>query len=349
MGRFPVLSIVIMSTTVFVSGANGFIAQHIIKQLIEKNYKVVGSVRSNEKGDQLVARFGDGFQYEIVSDMSKSGSFDEVLKKHPEVTVFLHTASPFHFNATDVEKDMYYPAIEGTLNALKAVDKYGPQVKNVVVTSSFTALIDLNREADPTLTYTEENWNPMSREEGAQNAFLGYFVSKKLAEKAAWDYVEQTKPHYLFNTVNPTYVYGPQAFDADVKETLNTSSEFINMALKLKPDDEIPGYTGPFIDVRDVAKAHLVAFENKEADHKRLVLASSRFVFQDFLDIIHKHFLEKAKAKQLPLGNSGAGKEVIAKAAKLNFAETERVLGFKYIDLETCVVDSVKQIFDSGF
>jgi NADPH-dependent methylglyoxal reductase len=348
MGCLPALSPVNMSTTVFVSGANGFIAQHIVKQLIQKNYKVVGSVRSNEKGDQLVARFGDAFQYEIVSDIAKSDAFDEALKKHPEVTVFLHTASPFHFNATDVEKDLYVPAIEGTLNALKAVDKYGPQVKNVVVTSSFTALIDLSREADPTLTYTEESWNPTSREEGTQNAFLGYFVSKKLAEKAAWDYVEQTKPHYLFNTVNPPYVFGPQAFDADIKETLNTSSEVINLALKLKPDDEIPGQAGPFIDVRDVAKAHLVAFENKEAAHKRLVLASGRFVFQDVLDIIHKDFPEKAKAKQLPVGNPGSSKEVIANAAKLNFAETDRVLGFKYIDFETCVVDSVKQIFDAG-
>lgn len=37
------------STTVFVSGASGFIAQTLVKQLIEKGYKVVGTVRSNEK------------------------------------------------------------------------------------------------------------------------------------------------------------------------------------------------------------------------------------------------------------------------------------------------------------
>ena len=37
------------STSVFVSGASGYIAQELVKQLIQKNYKVVGTVRSNEK------------------------------------------------------------------------------------------------------------------------------------------------------------------------------------------------------------------------------------------------------------------------------------------------------------
>ena len=41
------------STTVFVSGANGFIAQHVVKQLLNKGYSVVGTVRSAAKGDSL--------------------------------------------------------------------------------------------------------------------------------------------------------------------------------------------------------------------------------------------------------------------------------------------------------
>ena len=42
-----------MSTTVFVSGATGFIAQNIIKELLSKDYKVIGSVRSEKKGQDL--------------------------------------------------------------------------------------------------------------------------------------------------------------------------------------------------------------------------------------------------------------------------------------------------------
>ena len=40
-----------MSTpiTVIVSGATGFIAQHVVKQLLAKNYQVIGTVRSTAK------------------------------------------------------------------------------------------------------------------------------------------------------------------------------------------------------------------------------------------------------------------------------------------------------------
>ena len=107
------------STSVFVSGASGYIAQELVKQLIQKNYKVVGTVRSNEKGDSLKENLkaaglqSENFSYEIVKDIAVEGAFDEALKAHPEVTIFLHTASPFHFNVTDVEKELLLPAING--------------------------------------------------------------------------------------------------------------------------------------------------------------------------------------------------------------------------------------------
>lgn len=331
-----------MTTSVYVSGATGFIAKHVIKQLIEKGYKVVGSVRNQEKGDHLVRQFGNSFQYEIVGDISKSGAFDESLKKHPEVTVFLHTASPFHFNTTNVEEDLYKPAVEGTNNALKAIQAHGTQITRVVVTSSFAAVMDYDRERDPTLTYTEDFWNPLTKEKGLANGILGYIVSKKLAERAAWDFVEQAKPNFALSVVNPTYVYGPQAFDSDIKDSLNTSSEMINGALKLGPNDHIPEATGLYIDVRDVAAAHLAAFEKDEAKNKRLVLADARFTYQDFLDIIHKHFPEVLK--NIPVGKPGSSEEDLVNAAKLDFSNTEKILGFKYINLEQSVVDSVKQI-----
>lgn len=42
-----------MTRTVFVSGASGFIAQNIVKLLIEKGYNVIGTVRTAEKGENL--------------------------------------------------------------------------------------------------------------------------------------------------------------------------------------------------------------------------------------------------------------------------------------------------------
>ncbi|GEQ69533.1 hypothetical protein JCM33374_g3205 [Metschnikowia sp. JCM 33374] len=197
-------------TTVFVSGATGFIAQHIVQLLISKGYNVVGTVRSAEKGDHLKKLLGsDAFSYEIVPDVEPVGAFDEALKNHPEVTVFLHTASPFHFKATDIEKELLKPAIEGTKNALNAIKTYGPQIKRVVVTSSYAAMMDLSKLNDPSHIDTEESWNPSTWEQAKEGPIQGYLASKTFAERAAWDFVKEEKPLLTINYVNPVYVFGP--------------------------------------------------------------------------------------------------------------------------------------------
>ena len=328
-------------TSVYVSGASGFIAQHIVKQLIEKKYKVVGSVRSSEKGDSLVKHFGPNFQYEIVRDIAAEDAFAESLKNHPEVTVFLHTASPFTFTSDDVENDLLIPAQKGTVNALRGIAKYAPQIKKVVITSSYVSLWDLSKDfSDPNRLLTEENWNPVTPTEAKLNAVMAYCASKTFAERAAWDFVKQSKPNFTLSTVLPSYVFGPQAFE--VKDTLNLSSVLVQNFLKLESTDALPDLNGAFVDVRDTAAAHLVAFENDEAANQRLVLSSHQFIAQEIADIIHKRFPDKSK--NVPLGTPGI-KAPVESWSKKDFSKTEKILGFKYISLEQSVVDTLSQIF----
>ncbi|KAG7192130.1 methylglyoxal reductase (NADPH-dependent) gre2 [Scheffersomyces spartinae] len=335
-----------MTTTVFVSGATGFIAQHIIKLLLEKGYHVVGTVRSTEKGDSLKASLNsDNFSYEIVPDIGVEGAFDEALKKHPEVTVFLHTASPFHFKTTDPEKDLLLPAINGTKNALSSIKKYGPQITNVVVTSSYAAISTAEMENDPSHTNNEDSWNTVSWEQAISNPVHGYRGSKTFAEKAARDFVEQEKPNYVLATINPSFVFGPQAFSSQVGDVLNTSSEIINNLLKLGPDGTIPPTVGGFVDVRDVALAHLVAFEKPEAKNSRLLLNSQRFNSQSILDVLNKSF-PQIRGK-IPVGIPGSAPEALAKMCKIENERTRALIGQPLIELEQSVVDSVQQILDT--
>ncbi|OBA22539.1 NAD(P)-binding protein [Metschnikowia bicuspidata var. bicuspidata NRRL YB-4993] len=329
-------------TTVFVSGATGFIAQHIVKLLIDKGYNVVGTVRSSEKGENLKKLLNsNSFSYEIVKDVEPAGAFDEALKNHPEVTVFLHTASPFHFKASDAEKELLKPAVNGTKNALNAIKTYGPQIKHVVVTSSYAAIMNLSKGNDPSHVDTEELWNPITWEEAKLGPGPGYVGSKTFAEKAAWDFVKDEKPNFTINYINPVYVFGPQTFDSEVKDELNTSSEIINGLLNLGKDSDVPETAGSFVDVRDVAKAHLVAFE-KNLSNQRLLMTSSKFNGQDLLDVLNARF-ESLKNK-LPIGNPGSGKEAAKQTCQLDNSKTREILGFPLIDLETSVVDTVAQI-----
>lgn len=334
-----------MTQTVFVSGATGFIAQHIVRTLIEKGYSVIGSVRSAAKGDHLAKLLNSpSFSYEVVADVQAEGAFDEALKKHPEVTVFLHTASPFHFKATDIEKELLMPAVRGTENALKAIKEFAPQVTKVVVTSSYAAISTMEYENDPKHVNDESSWNLTTWEESKENAVMGYRGSKKFAEEAAWNFVKNEKPNFTLNCVNPSYVFGPQAFDSEVKDDLNTSLEIINSFLKLTPDSPIPAARGGFADVRDVAKAHLVAFE-KPIANERLLLSSERFCAQDVLDVLNEKFpLLRGK---IPVGEPGTGHLINDAMCQIVNDKTRSILGFPLMDLKTSVYDSVKQILDA--
>ena len=131
--------------SVFVSGANGFIAQHIVDLLLKEDYKIIGSARSQEKADRLMEAFGNNpnFSMEIVPDISKLNAFDHVFQKHgKDIKVVLHTASPFCFDISDCEQDLLIPALNGVKGILSSIKKYAAStVERVVLTSSYAAAV----------------------------------------------------------------------------------------------------------------------------------------------------------------------------------------------------------------
>ncbi|KAM9908667.1 hypothetical protein OXX79_000216 [Metschnikowia pulcherrima] len=334
-----------MPATVLVSGASGFIAQHIVRLLISKGYNVIGTVRSAQKGDRLKSNLSSKqFTYEIVPDISSPNALDAVVQNHPEATIFLHTASPFHYKASDIEKELLLPAVNGTINALSAIKKHGPQIKSVVVTSSYVAMWNYAKFYDPTHTDTETSWNPISWAEGKVDSEQGYYASKTFAEKEAWDFYKREKPAFDLNFVNPVLVFGPQAFDSEVSPELNASSEIINRLLKLGPEAEIPDFSSVFVDVRDVAKAHIAAFE-KGLSGERLLLYSSKFTNQDIIDIVNDNFRELRN--RLSVGNPGSGSSAISKICTIDDSRTRQILGSERIGLKSSVIDTVRQILEN--
>src|SRR5687768_9743509 len=142
--------------TVFVSGASGFIAAHIVKKLLASGYRVKGSVRSG--GDQAphLLDFEGAERLDLVpADLLAPGAFDDHVKGCDYV---LHLASPFVMNAKDPQRDLVEPAVRGTRSMLEACAK-APSVKRVVVTSSMAAITD---EPDGERVLSEEDWNTRS-------------------------------------------------------------------------------------------------------------------------------------------------------------------------------------------
>lgn len=327
-------------TKVFVTGATGFVAQHLIYQLLEKDYTVVGSVRSTEKGDTLTSLFKNpNFHYEIVKDLINSkDDFDKALQKHPDIEAVLHTASPvFPSDLKDVEKDMILPAIHGTRNVLLSIKENGKNVKKFVYTSSLAAVrSEQSYSSDEVVT--EDSWNKITLDEAKSDEGLAYEASKTHGEKEVWDFFKDNNVDFKFTIINPVYIFGLQLFDHYVKDQLNFSNEIINGLLK-KEDKKIQGYQ---IDVRDVAKAHVAAIENPKTTGQRLITALAPYTQQTILDIINKNFSE-LKGK-VDVGEPGSDEKFFKQYYTLDNSKTREILGFDFIPQEQTIVDTVSQV-----
>lgn len=326
---------------VLLTGGSGFIAAHAVDILLQRNHDVVFTVRSDEKGQKILNNHpgtpSSKLSYVIVRDIAQEGAFDEAVKSDPPFDAVLHTASPFHFNVTDVKKDLLDPAIIGTTTLLKAVKRNAPTVKRVAITSSFAAI--LNPTKHPKV-YSESNWNPITPEEAEVNPQNGYRASKTFAEKAAWDFVDQEKPNFDIVTLNPPLVLGPVVHYLNSLDNLNTSNERVRNMIQGKAREGLPP-SGIFIwvDVRDVALAHVKAIEVPEAGGKRFLLTAGHYSNGEIASAIKNNFPDLAD--RLPEDLKSDKPEAVY---SIDNSRSKDILGIKYRTLEESVVDTVKSL-----
>lgn len=95
-------------TRVLLTGGSGFIAAHVLDILLQRGHRVVTTVRSQEKADKIKQahpKYGsDKLDFAIVEDIAQENAFDKAVVSDPPFEAVIHTASPFHFNVTDVKK-----------------------------------------------------------------------------------------------------------------------------------------------------------------------------------------------------------------------------------------------------
>ncbi|KAL6706537.1 Glycine-rich RNA-binding protein 2, mitochondrial [Coniothyrium glycines] len=342
-------------TRVLLTGGSGFIAAHTLDVLLNHGHSVVTTVRTQEKADKIKESYkidvdNGRLSFAIVPDIAKENAFDQAVISDPPFEAVLHTASPFHFNVTDVQKDLIDPAVIGTTGILKSIKKSAPTVKHVVITSSFAAIVNGSKGFWPEHTYSEEDWNGITFEEAKGNPMLGYRVSKTFAEKAAWEFLEKEKPNFTIATINPPMVFGPIVHALDSLENINTSNQRILSAAQGKFKDEIPASgVHLWVDVRDVAEAHVAAFEKPDAANKRFFTTAGYFSNKEICQIIKKNFPE---FKDLPSDSTPGGDYPEGTPDKglygYNNKRSIEILGLKYKTLEESITDTVESFKKKG-
>ncbi|WVF72784.1 hypothetical protein IAT40_007602 [Kwoniella sp. CBS 6097] len=281
----------------------------------------------------------DGFEYVIVGDITEDGAFDEAVK---DVNTDAHLAAPFYTTGIKNPQELIDPAVKGTIGILKSIQKNNPNVKRVVITSSVEAIRNaISRKAPPITYYTEDIWNedavPHVEANGKDSdGYLAYQASKTLAERALWKFTDDKKPTWDAVAINPPYVLGEVIHEVDKPEKLNTSVEFFWAWITgQKTEADLPSPFGNWVNVKDVAEAHVRALEVAEASGQRFITGAGAFSGQDYVDILRKRYPE---LPNIPFGHPGINEEILKETDIFVGSKAEKVLGIRYTSLEETVV-----------
>ncbi|KAJ1685968.1 hypothetical protein LUZ63_017358 [Rhynchospora breviuscula] len=314
---------------VCVTGASGFIASWLVKLLLNRGYTVRASVRDPSDPKKTVHLRALGGAKERLhlfkANLLEHGSFDAGIEGCDGV---FHTASPFYHNVSDPQAELIDPAVNGTLNVLGSCAKYS-SIKRVVVTSSMAAAVYNRKPKNPDVV-VDETW--FSSPEVCEQSKSWYALSKTLAEEAAWKFAKENGIDIV--TINPAMSIGPL-----LQPTLNTSAAAILNLINGAPT--YPNLTLGWVHVKDVAMAHILAYEVPSASGRYCLMGKTAH-YSEIVEIIRHLY------PSIPLPEKCADDKPFVPVYQVS-KEKIKSSGIDYTPTEIGLKETIESLKERGF
>lgn len=264
-----------MGDTVLVTGISGFLGGHAALDLLLKGFTVRGSLRSMARADEIragLAQAGaDVSRLEFCAlDLLRDDGWSAAVEGCRYVQ---HTASPFVLTMPKDENDLIRPAVEGTRRAVRSALEGG--VEHLVITSSVAAIDGGHKHYDRELGPTD--WTDI---DGPR--VTAYTKSKTLAEREAWTLVEQVGARTRLSMINPGTMLGPLHSD-DPGTSAVVIQRMLQGAMPM-----LPNLILPYVDVRDVAEAHVAAMTAPMASGTRTIVTNPALPLFEIAEILRQ-------------------------------------------------------------
>jgi len=276
---------------VLLTGISGFLGSHTAIQLLNKGYKVTGTVRNLSRANELKTIIQKHTPHIahlniVEADLNAETKWKELTKN---IDFIQHIASPFPRVLPKHESELIDPAKNGVLSILKYAS--ANNVKRVVVTSSIAAVVYGKNKNELHTTFTENDWTNESNKKDS----TPYFRSKTIAEKAAWEFITTDQSGLELVTVLPGAILGP-VLEEDFGTSANIVIKTIDGSMPA-----IPKIGVDIIDVRSVADLLIKAMELPQANQQRYFASSGYLSFKDIAEILKKEYPDrKIPSRELP-------------------------------------------------
>ena len=339
-----------MTTTpklVLVTGSTGLIGFRTLIETLKAGYHVRAAVR-NESGVQKIKAAGSTqpylrqLEFVLVPDILKEDAYYEAVKG---VDYVIHLASPTTNLKTIPSEDGYdealiQPAVQGTMNLIKATSKYSPTTQRIIITASIVSIIEWSEIYMATGNVFNEQSRTGSVGGPFGDLFAAYGASKVAALNTTEEYVRTQKPHFDINHIGPSFVIGRHELAsnrADILAGTNGAALGHVLGSNIGPTPS----ASVFID--DVARMHVLALDPKVPGGQLFlgVSENSNTRWEDALDIVKKHFPKAVENRTFPLSGSNPTRRLI-----FDNEYTKKTLGIEFVSFEEQVKSVAEQYLE---
>ncbi|MFJ1878595.1 aldehyde reductase [Streptomyces sp. KS_5] len=334
---------------VLVTGGTGFIGSWCIQAVLDAGHTVRTTVRDLQREPalrswlQAAAPFDDDRLEVVRADLEHPEGWDAAVAGCDFV---LHVASPTLRHTPAGEDELVVPAREGVLRVLRAA--CDARVHRVVLTSAFGA-IGIGHPPRPT-PFTEEDWTNVDSD------IPPYQRSKTLAERAAWQFVQDEGGGPELAAVHPVGVLGP-LLGPDDPPSLRLVRRMLEGRVPA-----CPPFGMGFVDVRDVADLHVRAMTDPAAAGERfLAIAGHSLRVVEIARILRDRLGEraaKAPTRELPVRVARALaivnpelrllKHQLGRDLDATSAKAEKLLGWRARPIEDTIAETAESLLAHG-